>query len=206
MKNIIRASHNAGKKPQSSQAQTRSGKPARQPKHDHLAKAAIADRRKDFGKTFHLPKGAPHHACLAMFDREHQEPVTKIPLTEEEVYNLWLLNIKSDARVCGLSLEEFIASAVREKLHSEGNRFEVCSQAERVHQAVTQAAVLLHLVEEHLDWRVHRCGSEFTNEQEDDFNFGLSLLADDTRSKLARASKGMMDVAYTKPGTTGPAS
>jgi hypothetical protein len=75
---------------------------------------------------------------------------------------------------------------------------DVRGAAEEVNQATVQSNVLLELIENHLDHREHRSGEDFTGERADQFNFGLSLLAQQTRERLKQAAASIMDAAYQK--------
>jgi DNA repair protein RadC len=75
---------------------------------------------------------------------------------------------------------------------------DVRDAAEEVNQATVQSNVLLELIENHLDHREHRSGADFTGARADEFNFGLSMLAQQTRERLKKAAADIMDAAFPK--------
>lgn len=115
MKNKVRVHHNGGKNNQPSQVQTRIIIKGRKGKYDGAfeisgKKSAVIQRDArekgcNFaqwiqeavdtkfssltGPEFCMPKEAKNHACLAIYDRVNQMPVSKIPISENEYYELW---------------------------------------------------------------------------------------------------------------------
>ena len=76
------------------------------------------------------------------------------------------------------------------------NSRDVRDAAEEINLAATQSNVLLELIENHLDYREHRGGEDFTGERADSFNLGLVQLISHARDRLKKAAAGMMSAAY----------
>jgi hypothetical protein len=70
-----------------------------------------------YGADFDLEAGNPENLCLVLFDREGQEPVQRIPLTEKEMATL--CKAKSPLQP-NRETAEIVADAVREKLGPHG--------------------------------------------------------------------------------------
>jgi len=153
---------------------------------------------------FRLPPDAPHHACLVIFDREHQQPVTKVPLAEDEFSRFWM-NAVREASLTKKSPADAFAEAIRLAVTAEHYSQKMRNQAEEMRQAMIRADVLLvqltnqitELSTELLNCKPVKSTSE-GGLLSDNFNFGLCLLADDLRETLKRKTDEMMTAAYEK--------
>jgi|GEM_PF-6346690 hypothetical protein len=136
----------------------------------------------------YVPAGG---ANIAFFDQVEDGYIASVPISKKRLEFL-----KRRAAQSGCSAGYFFKCAlVRALAELEGKR-DVRNLAENINTAVVQENVLLELIENHLDWREHRSGIDFTGEMADRFNFGLTLLIENTRSRLEKAAKEMMDAAY----------
>lgn len=187
MKNTVRVHKHSATKGPEIQPQTAPAQP----------QAPIEDQ-------FRLPQDAPHHACLVIFDREHQQPVTKVPLTEDEFHRFWAAALQESSLTKKYPAEAF-ADAIRLAGTAEHYSQKMCNQAEEMRQAMLRADVLLvqltnqitELSTQLLSCKPVRSTSE-GGMLSDNFNFGLCLLADDLRETLKRKTKEMMTAAYEK--------
>lgn len=71
--------------------------------------------------------------------------------------------------------------------------------AENLKCAANTSDVLLTLIVNHLDWMNHRDGTQHTQEGDDNFNWGIGMLADHTRENLTAATDAIYNTAYPKP-------
>lgn len=128
MKNTVRARKNGATKRTASQGQT-------------------IEVKSKFGPEFDLPKDAPHHACLAIFSREEQGLVSKIPLSEEEFNGLWRMTVNELMKLppqatANLTPGHVIAGWLRARLQMNSvlNEFESAkAQSHALHTLLLEA-------------------------------------------------------------------
>ena len=170
MKNIAQVHRNGATKPASTQTKT----PRVEKASDPMPKLAICARFKRRGKFV--------HTIL------HSD----IGISTEE----WVSACRANRVLRDSAGKNFFAEAIREILYRKDSNIK--NAAEEMNQAVVQSDVLLELIENHLDYREHRSGEDFSGERADRFNFGLALLAQSTRTRLAEAVEVVMANAYPK--------
>jgi hypothetical protein len=134
-------------------------------------------------------------AILSFFVQDEDGILSSVPISAGR-----LAGLKRLAADSGCSLGSFVHQGLARALAELEGRHDVRRKAEEMHQAVAQEQVLLELIENHLDWREHHRGIDFTGETADKFNFGLAMLIQNTRERLENADKEMQDAAYQKTG------
>jgi hypothetical protein len=112
-------------------------------------------------------------------------------------------NFQSAAQLAGVPLAKLLAQAMQDKIifgtgpcrdetaiRANVGKHDLCRMAEDLNKSVLASDVLLELILNRLDHEEHRLGTDFTREERDNWNYGLSILADGARAKLkaARAS------------------
>lgn len=137
---------------------------------------------------FTIRAGDKDSSCLCIYNREEQLPSRKIPLGEDEFYELWRRSIKPGA----LPLPDFIAAAIREKVAREAApRFDKVE----LENATAANNALMQLLCENMEFqRTNSGASSFSGDGEaGTLCFGIFQLVQACRERLAAAT------AHTKP-------
>ncbi|HEY3762689.1 MAG TPA: hypothetical protein VGN23_13160 [Verrucomicrobiae bacterium] len=125
---------------------------------------AQADKPAEFA----LPKEDCHPSCLVIFDRSCQKPVSKIPLSEKEFFNILTM---AGSRFPGIGGNgQFIAAAIRQKLSTS----EVTCQ-DAVNLACAKARTMLQLLADKFEM-IGYGHSQFDGATAKDFTDGLTPL------------------------------
>ncbi len=143
-----------------------------------------------FNKEFKLPKGAKHHACLAIFDRANQRPAKKIPLTEQEFYDLWALQFSGDKKYT----DELIADLIRQKLYGKNEVLDI----DELELAVSQSNALTELLSNKLDQFVNCKRMPWTGAHGNSILSGIHLLVQSTQDRLNKVFKDTFSAMHPK--------
>lgn len=125
---------------------------------------------KSIPEELRLPKGA-HGSCLVTFDRQVQEPVSKIPLTEEEFFSI-LAKHHGNAG-------EFIATAIRKALAA--TPFDDLTELE---MTISKVNGLLQLLADKFEHLARLDGNDFHGPEANNFCGAVSLLVADAQKQL----------------------
>jgi hypothetical protein len=137
-------------------------------------KPAQSQVKRHFGKEFRFPKDASNAACLCVFNREEQAPVSMVPLTEMEYEYFWrTATLKNKSHTA-----QFAADAIRLKL-AMPSAFHELNELEC---ARDQSTALHHLLYESLD------GAE-GGEWSQDIKCGIIELMSATDDRLEKTIK-----------------
>jgi hypothetical protein len=99
-----------------------------------------------FDPKFDLAAGQKENSCLCFFDRENQEPTSKVPLTDEEMDALFRAQLP--ARPGSPSKSDIVAEAVRARLAKPETDAAGRRAVNELHEAVQQSHALSMLLYE----------------------------------------------------------
>jgi hypothetical protein len=149
----------------------------------------------EFGKP---TPGKARGACVAIVDLNEMAPVEKIPLTEAEWSEIYMMNVQERGSV------NFILSAIREKLHQDDFISKLRGLANSLNHCVKKSAALNQLVnlsdendEEMAKLMGNNNGGRI--KRNDDLDAGITLLNHSVMDEFSKISDAIMKMAYSKP-------
>ncbi len=142
---------------------------------------------------FLLPTSDGQPACLAVFERESGVPLTKIPLTDGEFYELQKRRIQPGGR-----LENFVAEAIRHKLYAPAE-----DGITELEQATAQSNALMQLLTDKFEHLARLDGSHFEGSEVNRLVFGISELAKASQARLDKSYKQVFAALHPKKPEVG---